>query len=66
VNHEQQDRPDKSDGVPAIAFRVQVGFRGMEWIFKRQYGRLERQAVFDAIYRRFFWVSRPAHRRLVL
>src|SRR5437660_11140925 len=41
MNYKQQNRSDKPDGVPAIAFRMQVGFRCMERVFKRQHGRLE-------------------------
>jgi hypothetical protein len=29
VNHKQQSRPDKPDGVPAITVRMQVGLRGI-------------------------------------
>ncbi len=45
VNHKQQNRANKSDGLPAITVRMQVGLRRMERIVKHQHRGFKRQAV---------------------
>src|SRR5260221_8277034 len=49
MNHQQQDRPNKSDSVPTIIVRMQVGPRCMERVVKHQHRGFERQTVLDAV-----------------